>query len=445
MMTSHFFLYWIHFALKVLLSSVAYAQPPVGDFLMYYDGERERPGIIAYDPSTGDKLELPVTSGVETIMTSGDGRIAYIQDNDIWILDVSNAPNSPINITLTPNEQESLLNWTPDGNLLQYRVDSSPSSYLLYTYNGTEVIAEDYGYNMAWHWNEHGWYAAFYNGNTNGISWYVWNGQERLNLALPTLPAEPAWQTLQWTPDNHLFIIIGYSVQEYMQLVGPTDIFYWNGSVLREVDNPSEDETFMLGDWSTDGRLTLYTSQNYFDRWYIWDGVSFTSNGIPDTSTLTTINGPTEKISDLEWMPDGRLAIVVEGDSEAVSLLGHSFSCQTPCAPQVYLWDRQTLQQLTSNDFGGLLVDVHESGSIAVSNFDGLRIQGVTVFDSRLQPVFQSVSPYSSSRWSADGNLAYCKLNDLLVWNGQDSIHMSSKTFSKWLIAPSPPMLCSTG
>ena len=66
----------------MLAFSVA-AQPPVGDLLLYYDEERELPGITAYNPATGEKLELPVVGDIETISTRGDGRIAYIQDNDI--------------------------------------------------------------------------------------------------------------------------------------------------------------------------------------------------------------------------------------------------------------------------------------------------------------------------------------------------------------------------
>lgn len=382
---------------------------------------------------------------IETISTRGDGRIAYIQDNDIWVLDVLNTPNSPVNISQTPNEQELLRGWTPDGSLLQYQVGSYPGPYILYTYDGNEVLARDHGYNLERYWNEHGWYVASHDENTTGIRWYVWNRQERVNLVLPTLPSEPLWQTFQWSPNNHLFITIGYREQEYMDPIGPTDIFYWNGSDVREVVNPSQDETFMLGEWSADGRLTLYTSQNYFDRWYIWDGVSFSLDGIPDTSTLTALNSSTETIRDMELMPDGRLAIVADGDPEVDTLLGHTFSCPDPCRPQVYLWDAQTLYQVTSNEFGGLLVDAHDSGSLAVGGFDGLRIWSVIVYDGNLQPVFQSGGAYSDWRWSADGSLAYCKRDDLLVWNGQESTQLSGRTYSKWLIAPSLTMTCSTG
>jgi hypothetical protein len=301
------FLSLIFISLTIMLSSAVVAQP-IGDLLLYDDNG----SLTAYNPVTGEKLELPATTEIETIKASGDGRVAYIQDNDVWVLDVLNTPNNPTNITQTPDEQESLLNWTPDGSLLQYQVGSRP--YLLYTYNGHEVIAEDYGYTFERHWNEQGWYVAAHAENT---SWYVWNGSERINLVFPTLPAKSVWQTIEWTPRNHLFITVGYYHQEYGQPIGPTDIFYWNGSEVRMIDKPSDDETFMVGEWSADGRLTLYTRRD----WYVWDGVSFTPDGVPDTSTLMAINGPTEKIDDVEWMPDGRLAIVAEGDPASDTLL----------------------------------------------------------------------------------------------------------------------------
>jgi hypothetical protein len=434
MMTRHVSLSLIFLTLTILLSLVVSAQSPVGDLLLYYDIERESLGITTYNPSTGEKIELPVTSAIDTIRTSGDGRIAYIQDNDIWVLDVLNSPNSPTNITQTPDEHESLLDWTPDGSLLEFHVGTSP---VLHTYDGNEVIVENSGYDLERYWNEHGWYVASYDGNTDGTSWYVWNGQARVDLTLPPLPAKPAWQTFHWTPENHLFITIGYSERGYMQPVGPTNIFHWNGSVVQQVESPSDDETFMLGDWSADGRLTLYTTnQVTIDQWYVWDGVAFTPNGVPDTSTLAAINDPTKIIEDIAWMPDGRLVIVARG---------HPISCHDTCASRVYLWDSQTLHQLTARDHNSFLVDVHDNGYIAVSDFDGLRIWGVTVYDSNLQPIFQSAGAHTLSRWSVDGNLAYCRLNDLLVWNGQDTTQLSSSTFSKWLIAPSRSMVCSTG
>lgn len=443
-MTKHVSLFALLSALMISLSSVVSAQPTADDLLLYYDRDRESPGITAFNPSTGEKIELPVFNAVDEIRTSGDGRLAYMQDNDVWVLHVLNAPYSPINITETPDEQELHLTWTPDGSLLQYQVGSNSGPFLLYEYDGTTITAVAFGYDLKRHWNESGWYVA--SSEDDEISWYVWNGEVSVDLTLPPLQTAPVWHTFRWTPDNNLFITVGYSEQEYMQPIGATDIFYWNGVKIEEVNNPSGDETFMLGDWSADGRLTLYTSQDYSDRWYLWDGISFTSNGIPDTSTLAEINGPTETIHDLEWMPDGRLAIVAKSDPESNSLLGHSFLCADPCVPQLYLWTPQSLQQVTSNDFGGLLIDVHDSGSIAVSDFDGLRVWGVTVYDTNLQSVFQSDEiQYTSPLWSTGGDLAYCKSNDLFIWDSQENIQVSSYTDFRWLIAPSSSSLCFTG
>ena len=426
----------------ILSASITAAQAPAGDLLLYDDMLREPPGVAAYNPATGEYIELPIRDVTQTIATSGDGRIAYIQDNDVWVLDVLNAPTKPTNITQTPDETEWFLRWTPDGQFLEFQVGSGP--YILYTYDSNKVRASDYGDNVTRFWNDLGWYVAPVN-KSDGTSWYVWNGHKHIELALPPLPSEPVWHDFQWTLNNHLFIVVGYREQEYAQPIGPTDIFYWNGDDVREVVNPSEDETFMLGDWSADRRLTFHTSQDYFDRWYVWDGVSFTPEGVPDTSTLIAINGTTDQIDDIEWMPDGRLAIVAKGNPESDSLLRHPYLCSDPCAPQVYVWDLQTLHQLTANDFNSFLVNVHDSGSIVVSDFDGLRIWGVTVFDSKLQPVFQSSGPHSISRWSVDGNLAVCRTGELLVWNGQDSTLLSRNTFARWLLAPSPRMVCSTG
>jgi hypothetical protein len=445
MTTKHDFRSLLIFALILLSLSPVAAQSSVGDLLLYFDSNREPPGITAYNPTNGEELQLPVRSGVEGIKTSGDGRIAYIQDNDVWVLDVLNAPNNPINITQTPDEEESLINWTPNGDLLQYRVGSSPGPYLFYTYDGNGVIAVGYGYGykLNRYWNEDAWYVASDGDNTDSSDWYIWNGRERFNLEFPVLSAEPVWQTFLWTPNNHLFITIGYREQEYNQPIGATQVFYWNGNAVREVIRPSEAETFMLDAWSADGRLTLYTdSDGSIPRWYIWDGVSFTPDGIPDTSTLTAINSPMEYIQDIEWMPDGRLAIAAKSDSESDSLLGHSFSCVDPCAVQVYLWDEQTLVPVISRDSNYFWIDVHDSGNIAVSYSNGLVTSAVVVFDINLEPVFQSGGP---SRWSADGNLAYCRGNGLFVWNGQEAVQLSYSIFSKWLIAQSRTLVCYTG
>jgi hypothetical protein len=197
----------------------------------------------------------------------------------------------------------------------------------------------DAGYHVEQYWNEDGWYVASNRDNTDEFSWYVWNGKERVDLDFPLLPSEPVWQAFQWTPNNHLFITIGYREQEYMQPIGPTQVFYWNRAAVQEIARPMQAETFMLGEWSNDGRLTFYTSNdNSIDRWYIWDGISFTPDGIPDMSILAPINSSTEAISSITWMPDGRLAIVAAGNPESDSLFGHPFSCLHPCATQVYLY-----------------------------------------------------------------------------------------------------------
>jgi len=445
-----------------------FAQSSANDLLLYFDKNREPAGITAYNPMTGEELQLPIQSDIDSIRTSGDGRIAYTQDNDIWVLDVLNSPNDPINITQTPNEHEVLLTWTPDGNLLQYKVELDSSSSILYIYDGDQVFATDYGNNLNRYWNNNGWYVVSLDSDTNNLSWfqneigrydvtidsnadklswYVWNGQERIDLELPLPPDEPAWMTLKWTPDNHLFITLGYKEQEYTQPIGKTDIFYWNGEDVLMVDNPSQAETFLLGDWSTDGRLTLYTIQDFSKRWYIWDGVSLTEDGLPDTSTLTPINSPTEEVDDIEWMPDGRLALVTRGNPESNSLLGHPYSCSNPCISQVFLWDQQALVQVTSNDqdLRGFLIDVHDNGYIAASDFDGFWIGGVTVFDTNLESVFRSKGFRSVFRWSADGNLAYCDETRLLVWTDQDNIPLSIEPYSKWLIAQSSAMRCYVG
>jgi hypothetical protein len=431
--------------LSLVLLSPIFAQSTIGDLLLYFDSDRELPGITAYNPANGEKIYLPVTSEVEGIKTSGDGRIAYIQDNDVWILDVINAPDDPISITQTPDEQEILIDWTPDSSLLQYKVGSSPGP-LLYNYDGEETIPVGLGYHLEQVWHVDGWYVASDNDNTDEFSWYVWDGQQKLDLNFPVLPSEPMWQDFLWTPNNHLFITIGYRKQEYMQPIGPTQVFYWNGVAVHEIARPMSDETFILSEWSRDGRLTFYiSSDTSINRWYIWDGISFTTEGIPDMSTLTPINSISENIGSIRWMPDGRLAIVAAGDAESGSLFGHPFSCIAPCATQVYLWDEQHLTQVTENDFLGLRIDIHDSGHIAVSITNGLVTSGVVVFDNDLEPVFRSGGPYSLSRWSDDGNLAFCRGDNLLVWDGQNIVELSSRTYSQWLIPRSFGMLCSTG
>ncbi|GAB5491070.1 MAG: hypothetical protein Phog2KO_12850 [Phototrophicaceae bacterium] len=433
-----------------LLPSSTFAQSMIGDLLLYDDTSRTPSGITAYNPETGERIQLPVTSSAGSIRTSGDGRIAYIQDNDVWVLDVLNTPNNPINITQTPDEQEIAIKWTPDGSLLQYKVGSTPDPYILYNYDGNKSLAVNLGYYIDQYWSQDGWYITSDRDNTGDFSWYIWNGQERINIEFPSLLSEPVWQTFNWTSNNHLFITIGYNEQGYMMPIGSTQIFYWNGDTVQEIIRPRADETFMLSEWSNDGRLTFYTSaENSINLWYIWDGVSFTSEGTPDMSVITPINTSEEVMSSIEWIPDGRLAVVTAGNLESGSLLGHPFVCNTSCRTEVYLWDEQGLTQLTDPDWsggsGGFLIDSHDNGYIVVSPFDGLRINGVIIFDNNLEIIFSSIGPYSLSRWSADGNLAFCRLDDLLVWDGENTTELSRRTYSKWLMSDSYSMVCSTG
>ena len=436
----HAFLTLTLLLLTVLLASATIAQPPVGDLLLYYEHERETPGINAYNPATGETIELPVPIGIEDLRTSGDGRIAYIQDNDVWVLDVLNAPYSPTNISQTPDEEEWMIGWTPNGRLLEFRVDD-----LLYTYDGNEVLAVDFG-NVTRYWNENGWYIATEIVDSVEVS-YVWNGQARIDLDLSILPTDVVGRVFRWTPDNHFFITVHYQSREYYeQPIGPTALFYWNGDTVQEVENPSADETIMVGDWSSDGRLTLYTSQDFFDRWYIWDGVSFTPEGAPDTSTFTAINADDDVVWDIEWMPDGRLAIAIQGNPDKDTLLGHPFTCGDVCGPQVVLWDTDSMQHVASREFGSFLLDIFDSDRFAVLDFDGLHVGGVTVYDDNLRSIFQSgVGPYAAPRWSANGNLAFCIRNDLFVWNWQETILLTDLTLSEWLLAPSPAMSCFSG
>ena len=43
--------------LTALLAPATIAQQPVGDLLLYYEHERETPGINAYNPATGETLQ----------------------------------------------------------------------------------------------------------------------------------------------------------------------------------------------------------------------------------------------------------------------------------------------------------------------------------------------------------------------------------------------------
>lgn len=422
------------------------AQSTESDLLLYFDTEKDPPSLTVFNPITGEKIPLPVMNTVGGIRPSGDGRIAYIEDNDVWVLDVLNSPNTPINISQTPDEQEWLRDWTPDSHLLEYTVGSFSEPNLLYTYDGNDVIAVGYGDHIARHWNDDGWYVTSDRDESDNYEWLIWNGQESINIQLPPLASTPEWQTFLWTPENYLFITIGYKEREYMQPIGATQVFYWNGDEVAEVIRPSDDETFILGDWSLDGRLTMYTTSATSSRtWYIWDGMSFTESGIPDTASLTAINNAGERISEIDWMPDGRLAIAARANAESDTLFGQSYACHVACMNQVYLWDENNLDEVTYHQVFGFYIDVYDSNNLAVLFTNGLVTSAVVVYDRNLDPIFSSGGPYTQSRWSIEGYLAYCHYDDLLVWDGEDSTLLSRRTSSKWLIADSYEMTCSTG
>jgi hypothetical protein len=239
---------WLNPFFAILLLIVpTFTKSQEDDLLLYFDKAREPWGITAYNAQTDEKLYLSIYTELDHIATSGDGHIAYIQENDVWVLDVLNSPNEPIRITDSPTITEFFLSWTPDGKFLQFETRLKNGLDYLYRYDGTRVLVVDIGTRVERHWTTHGWFVAF---QDDSSSWYVWNGQAVIPLDFPLLSDEVLWENFFWTTDNHLFITFGYDAQDYGLPIGRTQIFYWDGAAVHEVIRPSESETFMLGEWS---------------------------------------------------------------------------------------------------------------------------------------------------------------------------------------------------
>jgi len=428
------------------------AQTDHGDWLIY-GGIRTDTVVRAYNPNLNIDIELTHNFEVDRMRVSGEGHIAYVYENDVWVLDFYNAPLDPVNITQAPDIPKTIIEWSPNGTYLTYRLELSDDEFHYYRYDWDESLLVGVAttrYFWRWKWNSSEWYVTSDLNNDNQV--YVWNGQERIDLILPSFSDTPEWYEFHWTPNNHLFITVGFAIQEYMQPIGLTRIFYWNGDVVEEVIKPNDNsETFMLGDSHSDGRLTFYTIQSgsYFEQWYIWDGNTYTADGIPNLSTATRINDSTLDIDDVDWMSDGRLVIVaVDRDNTEINLLGETFICDNVCAAQVFVWDGQSFQSIARTEFGSFLVSTHHMGYLIVEYFNGIFITGFMVFDTSLQ-VLTEIGALGNSRWSEDGNLVYCDRSSLYVWNRQNSVSYSivlnRETYSQWLFSDEWALGCSAG
>ena len=102
------------------------------------------------------------------------------------------------------------------------------------------------------------------------------------------------------------------------------------------------------------------------------------------------------------------------------------------------------MTQLASREHNSFLVNVYDSDRIIVSDFNGINIMAVRIFNDEGELVFVPEQSRKLSNWSIDGYLAYCG-NGLAVWDGEESVNLDSMRSAFWLFGDNYHVDCRVG
>ncbi|MBZ0300558.1 MAG: hypothetical protein K8J31_12490 [Anaerolineae bacterium] len=249
-------------------------------------------------------------------------------------------------------------------------------------------------------WSGDGSYLAFASVVNGGPQQaiYIWDGITAIDITPQHTPGNPQGFDVAWSPDGRLAFTVWFG---YSNLDPRSEIYIWDGQVTFNLSQ-SADAVDRDPAWNGRGELAFGSTQENEYILLLWDGTSYV-DGSPDVSSFTRIASQLHIYSSYStWVNDELLAFAAYAPQDT--------------HVQIYVWDRQTLTDMSQNP------DSHNGGSgwsqdgywAFVTFFSNQ--QRLYVRDAQNSTVFEARGQYIPA-WSSEGSLIFCSRNDPSRWN----------------------------
>lgn len=348
-----------------------------GDDVLYYGYSNHNRNVddpnegmlMMYDPRTNrHHVVMPVP---HSFKISPNGLIAYHNgDKNIIVSNIQDIGNPPQAIILTLSNKPQILSWSHDGRFLAYTVINSIGRNSIYIWNGEESIDITPDERLL----------------TVDSRYYI---SSPLPMGLRGIAG--------WSTDGKLIFAAHYD--PWSSSVDH-ELYIWDGEIIYNLShNPDARDHFPS--WSSDGQVAFLSTQDRQSSINIWDGKSFT-NGKPDYTILTETIWETPY--GLAWSPDNKFAYGRESE--------------------IYLWDGETSENVSQ--VYGYAPDFNQAGFLAFTSLNeyGTGYGYVHIRDKYNQTIEILKGGYSA--WSKDGYLATCIGNNLVLFDGENVIAITS-------------------
>lgn len=370
--------------LIILLPCIAFAyficnRPPQiyvnhnGNDVLYYHSDNL---LMKYDPRTQTHQE--VMSTPRDFIISRNGKIAYHNDANEFIVSETDNIDVPIAIIPTQSSKLDLLSWSPDGKYLAYTDQNNSANAQIFVWDGTmsiDITPE----------NSHV-LVNFY------LSWEFAN-------------------QIVWNDNNEFAFMASFA-----DGVLPAEIYYWDTENTYNLSQNPEGRDSIIG-WSPDGQFAFWSTKGDIShelQLKLWDGFSL----VDDLPYITTIKNvpPTHASFDFAtWTPDNHL-IFRQSDY------------------QLLRWNGSQIQSIVKdNEQKGSRPTFNSHGDWAFTEWWS---DSIYVVDKHNRHVM-TIRGWMQT-WSEDGYLAFCYpgSNALLLYNGTDIITVNENSshtqFAQW-------------
>lgn len=317
--------------------------------------------LYLYDTSNDENTTLYLSDDRLHFVFGSNGRIAFStgwswkNNGEMFILDTTASDQSVVNLSRELNMVGYPLGWSYDGTYLAF--------------------------------------ASVINGGQQQAI-YIWNGATAIDITPQNTLGNPQSFDIAWSLDGRLAFTVWFGSSSRDPR---SEIYVWDGEATLNLSQNANAED-REPTWNTNGEIVFGSTLDNEYVLLLWDGTSYV-DGLPDVSSFARIAPQLNIYSPFSvWVNDDLLAF-------------EAFAPQDSYV-QVYIWDRQTLTNISQNPDSHNLAPQwsHDEYWAFVTDQQRLYIR-----NEHNDAVFETHGQFSPA-WSSRGSLVFCSRNNTREW-----------------------------